>query len=108
MADLGPLGQFTEGHEGDQRLAADQPGCERAGELALVGQRGDVGVEDDGLHGGGSGDVAVALGVRECQELLQFLVRLEGVGARSSRDRIGWVFFAASSSSTETRGRSGG
>lgn len=74
----------------------------------LVGQRADVGVDDDGLHGDGSGHVAVALGVREGQELLQFLVRLEGVGGESSSERIGRVFLAASSSSTDRRGLIGG
>jgi hypothetical protein len=34
-------GQFSEGHEGDQRLAADQAGSKRPGERAPVQQRGD-------------------------------------------------------------------
>jgi hypothetical protein len=42
-------------------------------------QRGDIGVQDGQVHGRGSGQVAVTLGVGEGQELLQFLVGLEGI-----------------------------
>ena len=38
VADLRPLGQLSEGHEGDQRLAADQAGGKRPGERAPVQQ----------------------------------------------------------------------
>ena len=79
VADLRPLGQLSEGHEGDQRLAADQAASKRPGERAPVQQRGDIGVQDGRVHGGGSGQVAVTLGVGEGQELLQFLVGLEGI-----------------------------
>jgi len=79
VADLRPLGQLSEGHEGDQRLATDQAGSKRPGERALVQQRGDVGVQDGRVHGRGSGQVAVTLGVGEGQELLHFLVGLEGI-----------------------------
>jgi hypothetical protein len=70
VADLRPLGQLAEGHEGDQRLAADQAGGKRPGECSLVQQRGDIGVQDGWVHGWGSGQVAVTLGVGEGQELL--------------------------------------
>jgi hypothetical protein len=59
---LCPLRELAEGHKGDQRPAVDQSGGQRPNELALVDQRGNVGVENDRLHVG-SGDVAVALGV---------------------------------------------
>ena len=42
-------------------------------------QGGDIGIQDDWVHGWGSGQVAVTLGVGEGQELLQFLVGLEGI-----------------------------
>jgi len=51
VADLCPLGQLSEGHEGDQRLAADQAGSKRPGERAPVQQRGDIGVQDGRVHG---------------------------------------------------------
>jgi len=73
------FGQLAEGHEGDQWLLADQPGPERPGELAAVQPGGDVGVEDDRVLGRRSGQVAVALGVGEGQEVFQFLIRLECV-----------------------------
>jgi hypothetical protein len=79
VADLRPLGQLSGGYEGDQRLATDQAGSKRPGERALVQQRGDVGVQDGRVHSGGSGQVAVTLGVGEGQELLQLLVGLEGI-----------------------------
>jgi hypothetical protein len=70
VADLRPLGQLSEGHEGDQRLAADQASGKRSGECSLVQQGGDIGIQDDWVHGWGSGQVAVTLGVGEGQELL--------------------------------------
>lgn len=41
---------------------------------------GDDGVEDDQMHGGRSGQVAVAFGVGEGQEVFQFRIGLECVG----------------------------
>ena len=41
--------------------------------------RGDVGAQDGRVHGEGSGQVVVTLGVGEGQEILQFLVGLEGI-----------------------------
>jgi hypothetical protein len=79
VADLRPLGQLSEGHKGDERLAADQASGKRPGECSLVQQGGDIGIQDDWVHGWGSGQVAVTLGVGEGQELLQFLVGLEGI-----------------------------
>ena len=49
--DLRPLGQLSEGHEGDQRLAADQAGGKRPGKRSLVQQRGDISVQDGWVHG---------------------------------------------------------
>lgn len=46
VADLRPLGQLSEGHKGEQRLAADQAGGERPGKRAFVQQRGDINVQD--------------------------------------------------------------
>ena len=74
-----PLGQLYEGHEGDQRLAADQASSKRPGERAPVQQRGDIGVQDGQVHGEGSDQVAVTLRVGEGQKLLHFLVGLEGI-----------------------------
>ena len=51
VADLRPLGQLSEGNEGDQRFAADQSRSKRTGERALVQQRGDIGVQDGRVHG---------------------------------------------------------
>jgi thiopeptide-type bacteriocin biosynthesis protein len=50
-ADLSPLGQLAERHEGDEWLTPDQPSGQRPGELAFVGERGDVGVQNGRLHG---------------------------------------------------------
>ncbi|WP_161982933.1 hypothetical protein [Candidatus Frankia alpina] len=47
-----------------------------------MAQGGDVGVQDDGLHGGASGDDASTLGVGEREELVELLVRVEGVGGQ--------------------------
>lgn len=74
------LGQLAEGDEGDEGLPADQPGRQRPGQLAAVQLGGDVSIEDYRLHGGRSGQIAVALGVGEGQEVFQLLVRLERVG----------------------------
>jgi transposase len=49
-ADLRPLGRLPEGNEGDQRFAAGQARSKRAGERALVQQRGDIGVQDGRVH----------------------------------------------------------
>jgi len=51
VAELRPLGQLSEGHQGEQRLAADQAGGERPGKRAFVQQRGDINVQDSWVHG---------------------------------------------------------
>jgi len=90
VADLGPLGQLAEGNEGEERLPADQPGRQRPGELAAVQVGGDVGIEDYRLHGGSSGQVAVAFGVGEGEEVFQLLIRLERVGHQIV-ERLDWL-----------------
>lgn len=82
VTDLGPLGQLAERDEGDHGFTADQPRGQRPGELTPVQPRGDIGVQDDRIHGGRSGQIAVTLGVGERQELLQLLVRLKGVSSK--------------------------
>jgi hypothetical protein len=47
------LASSPKGHEGDQRLTADQAGGKRPGECSLVQQRGDIGVQDGWVHGWG-------------------------------------------------------
>jgi hypothetical protein len=62
-------GQLAEGYEGNERLAADEPGCWRPGELVAVQLGGDVGIEDDRVHDGCSGQIAIAFGVGESEEV---------------------------------------
>ena len=53
-------------------------------------------VEDERLHRGRSGKVAVALGAAEGLEFLQFLVGPDDVSSEVVADLIGLVFPAAS------------
>jgi len=77
LPDLRPLRQLPKGDERDDGLSADQASRQRTGELSLVNQGRDIGVEDYRLHG--SGDLSVSFGIRVGQELLELFVRLEGV-----------------------------
>jgi len=48
-----PLGQFTDGHEGDADRRPGEGGEDRRGEAAADEVRGDVGIDDDEAHPSG-------------------------------------------------------
>jgi hypothetical protein len=48
--DTGPLGQLTDGHEGDRKRLPRQTGPERAGEPIAQQRGGHVRVQDDDAH----------------------------------------------------------
>ena len=79
VADLCPLGQLAEGDEGNEGFAADQPCGSGPVRLRRCRSEATSVSRTVGFTAGGSGQLAVTFGVSERQEVVQFLVRLEGV-----------------------------
>src|SRR5262249_36729871 len=103
--DLGPFGQLAEGHEGDQRFTADQAGCQRTGELGPVQQRGDIGVQDGRVHGTHQARSRWRSAYVKARNSSSSSSDSKVSAARSSGDRMGPVFLAASNCAADRRGR---
>lgn len=108
VPDLGPLGQLAKGDEGDQRPPADEPRGQWAVSLRLwVSDATSV----SGITGCTMSAQATSWWRSEYVKAMNSSSSSSDSkvsAARSSNDWIGCVFLAASSSSTDSRGRTGG